>query len=116
MARASNLEREFDYYSRVNGLPPGEKEYAFAKSVGRRFRFDRAWPSERVAVELEGAVYSKGRHVRGKGFERDCEKYNLAVLLGWRVLRFTERLLRENPARCIGQVQSLLKGSETDND
>jgi hypothetical protein len=42
-----------------------------------------------VAVEFEGGIWSNGRHIRGKGYARDVEKYNLAVLEGWRVLRYT---------------------------
>jgi hypothetical protein len=30
-----------------------------------------------------------GRHTSGGGFIKDCEKYNAAALLGWRVLRYT---------------------------
>ena len=40
-------------------------------------------------VEIEGAVYARGRHTRGKGFENDCEKYNHAQLLGHDVFRFS---------------------------
>jgi very-short-patch-repair endonuclease len=56
----------------------------------RRWRFDFAWPAEKIAVECEGGTWSGGRHTRGKGYEGDCEKYNEAVILGWRVLRFTK--------------------------
>ena len=32
---------------------------------------------------------SYGRHNRAEGFAADCDKLNLAALLGWRVFRFT---------------------------
>lgn len=108
----SALERSFDFYAKVYHLPPGESEYHFAKEAGRAFRFDRAWPTKRVAVELEGGVYSGGRHVRGKGYETDCEKYGLATSLGWRLFRFTGKQLRSNPRRCIEQVRAVLESSE----
>jgi hypothetical protein len=45
----------------------------------------------RVAVEVEGGAFSGGRHTRGMGFVADCEKYNVAALDGWLVLRFVPR-------------------------
>jgi len=104
----SSLERSWDFYATLHELPLGEREHCFAKSIGRRWRFDEAWPARKVAVELEGGVYSGGRHVRPEGFEKDCEKYNAAVSLGWRVLRFTTTALRMDPIGCIDQVKELL--------
>lgn len=68
-------------------LPAPEREYRFFPE--RRWRADFAWPEHKLIVEYEGGVYTQGRHVRGKSYSRDCEKYNCAVMLGWRVLRFT---------------------------
>lgn len=55
----------------------------------RRWRFDYAIPKHKIAIEFEGGIWIKGRHNRGKGFCDDCIKYNEAVKLGWRVLRYT---------------------------
>ncbi|OGT23778.1 MAG: hypothetical protein A2W47_04320 [Gammaproteobacteria bacterium RIFCSPHIGHO2_12_38_15] len=75
------------------GLPLPEAEYRFCE---RKWRFDFAWPEKKVAVECEGGLYSGGRHVRGTGFLADMEKYNKAVLLGWKVLRYSpEQMLVE---------------------
>jgi very-short-patch-repair endonuclease len=52
----------------------------------------------RLAVEVEGGSWIAGRHVRGRGFEADCEKYNAAVLLGWRILRFTTAMIESGAA------------------
>ena len=54
----------------------------------RRWRFDYAIPEALVAIEVEGGIYAGGRHVRGAGYEKDCQKYNEAQLLGWIVLRY----------------------------
>lgn len=53
----------------------------------RRWRFDLAFPERKVAVELDGGVFSGGRHARGAGIRSDCEKFSEAAALGWRVLR-----------------------------
>ena len=66
-------------------LPTPHLEYVFAPP--RKWRFDFAWPEQKVALEVEGAVWTRGRHTRGSGFVKDMEKYNLAAIMGWRVLR-----------------------------
>lgn len=62
-------------------------EYKFLEN--RKFRFDFAIPSKKIAIEIEGGVFSGGRHTRGVGYINDMEKYNLAAVNGWAVLRFT---------------------------
>lgn len=42
------------------GLPEAESEFYFAKELGRRWRFDFAWPEQLVAVEIEGLVVYRG--------------------------------------------------------
>jgi very-short-patch-repair endonuclease len=80
------------------GLPEPWKEYKFAQVEGRMWRFDFAWLDHKVAVEIEGATWSGGRHTRGAGYASDCEKYNAAVRLGWSVLRFTTTMLKDQQA------------------
>ena len=55
----------------------------------RRFRFDWAIPQYKVAIEYEGLMSEKSGHTTVTGFTKDCEKYNLAQLEGWKVLRYT---------------------------
>lgn len=66
-------------------LPVPVREHRFAPP--RRWRFDLAWPDQRLAVEIEGGIWIQGRHNRGEGFLKDCEKYAEALCRGWRVLR-----------------------------
>lgn len=57
-------------------------------------------------MEVEGGVWVKGRHVRGVGFVRDMEKYNTAVLLGWRLIRVTPNDVMNG--KCISMLRQLL--------
>lgn len=59
-------------------------EYKFHPT--RRWRFDYFHKSG-VAIELEGGVYTGGRHTRGTGFLKDMEKYNEAASRGILVFR-----------------------------
>lgn len=63
------------------------KEYKFHPE--RRWRFDYAIPEHKIALEVEGGVWTAGRHTRPQGFLGDIEKYNMATLMGWRVFRTT---------------------------
>jgi len=85
------------------------KELGLAYRPEARFHEKRLWRFDyllyeasalikddlRVAIEIEGAIWSRGRHTRGKGFEEDCIKYDTATMMGYRVLRFsTQQVLR----------------------
>lgn len=63
------------------------KEFKFHPE--RRWRFDYAIPQYKIALEVEGGVWTQGRHTRPQGFLGDVEKYNTATLMGWRVFRTT---------------------------
>ena len=75
----------FPAYCKAAGLPVPVAEYRF--TMLRRWRFDWAWPTHRIALEVEGAVWVQGRHTRGSGFVKDMEKYNTAAAMGWRIIR-----------------------------
>ena len=61
------------------------KEHRFDPT--RRWRFDYCILDKMIAIEIEGGIYSNGRHTRGSGFEKDMEKYNTATSQGWRLIR-----------------------------
>jgi hypothetical protein len=107
----SDLEAAFDtHWTRLapKDAPAPVAQYRF--EPGRKWAFDRAWPSlnHMVAVELDGGVWTSGRHTRGQGFVNDCTKLNMATVRGWRVLRFTSTHLEQDPQGCIDQVLRLL--------
>jgi hypothetical protein len=78
------------------GLGQGIREFQF--HAGRRWRFDLAYPASMVAFEVEGGVWTGGRHTRGAGYSADCEKYSVAAALGWRVIRATTKQIRSGEA------------------
>ena len=79
---------------RSQGFPVPVFEHLFAKEIGRKWRFDVAFIDQKIAVEWEGITWygnKQSRHQSAKGFEGDCTKYREAALLGWVVLRYTQR-------------------------
>lgn len=72
------------------------------------WRFDFAWLDQRVAVEVQGGTFIGGKHGRGGGIEKDCDKHNEAMLLGWKVLLVTGAHIRQGKA--IHWIERLLKG------
>lgn len=73
-----------------------EREFKFHPE--RRWKFDFALPAQKLAVEIEGGIYSNGRHTRPEGFAADMEKYNAAAMMGWRVLRYTTEMVKSGRA------------------
>lgn len=104
----SQGEECFALHCRVSGLTP-EREYRF--DPNRRWRFDFAFPANMLAVEVEGGTWSGGRHTRGSGYAKDMEKYNAAVKLGWRVLRYSTDMVLAGTA--IEEVSEFLKTEKT---
>ena len=92
----SQLESMLALQIKCAKLPAPEREYRFDSK--RRWRYDFAWPSLKVAAECEGGTWTGGRHTTGKGFAADCEKYNTAALQGWQVFRFTGELIKSGEA------------------
>ena len=90
-------------YFNCQGLPPSSPEWRFHPE--RKWRFDFAWPEQKVAVEIEGGFFAGGRHSRGFGAKKDMEKYNSAILHGWYVLRYMpEQVCRETTTDDIKRV------------
>lgn len=81
-----------------------DREYRFHPD--RMWRFDFAIPVEKLAIEVEGYRWRRiqgvnifqSRHTSPEGFEKDCEKYNTAALLGWRVVRLSSRSIERGDA------------------
>ena len=73
---------------RATGMPMGVAEYRFHPT--RRWRFDRAWPDAKVAIEIQGLTGGAGgRHQRRDGYQIDLEKIHAAMAMGWTVIPCT---------------------------
>jgi len=82
----SDLERAFETYWRVLATDAKEpvREHVFHDDRG--WRLDFAWPSRRVAVEMQGGT-----------------------LLGWIVFYVTRGMLERDPQRVVDWVLRALK-------
>ncbi len=106
------------------GLPKPRLEYTF--HAERKWRFDMDWKlhGKLVAVEVDGGTFARpvvchncgqqvkrklkdgrwmtvregGRHNTGSGYEADREKYNEAVLYGWKVIGATSKAIQNGQA------------------
>lgn len=93
MKPPSRAEADFMAAWQALGGPDLEREYRFHPP--RRWRFDFAHLTTQTAIEIEGGVWARGRHTRGAGFVKDCEKYNQAAADGWTVFRLAGHLITD---------------------
>jgi len=104
-----NPSGKFELLWMVLRGPKLTPEYKF--DAKRKFRFDFYVESNglKVAVELEGGVFIRGRHLRPGGFLRDMEKYNLAASKGILVFRIPSHDISHKWLSPI--VQTITKGT-----
>lgn len=80
----------------------------------RRFRFDFAIQGHMIAIEYEGLNSEKSGHTTLSGYTSNCEKYNMAAIAGWRLLRYTVmnyEQVREDLTKLVTEIN--LKPSKT---
>lgn len=104
---SSDKADTFAYYWRIAtdpDLPQPEREYKFHPT--RNWRFDFAWPSLKIAVEVDGGQWLArgGRH----NTDADREKMNTAAELGWRVFRYSIDMLNKDGVSCATQAASAI--------
>ena len=99
----SALATRFLVLWKVAGGPELVAEHAFHPT--RKWRFDFACKAARCAIELDGGAFLQfgGRHGRGMGMVKDCEKYRAAADLGWRIWRFTTKCITNEAVAMTAQ-------------
>ena len=81
-----------------------EQEFKFHPT--RKWRADFHLKDKKILVEVEGGIWSNGRHTRGKGYLGDLEKYNAATMMGYQVIRFSTEQVKSGKA--IEQILKLI--------
>lgn len=69
-----------------------------------RYRFDYAHLKMRIAVEIEGGIFTGTGHTKISTYLKDMHKYNLAQLKGWIVLRYAhgqEKLIADDIRKAV---------------
>ena len=93
----------FELLLRDAGITGYVTEYHWCK---RRWRWDFAFPhlAPPVAIEID----EESSHGHWYKQSQDRQKGNAAVIAGWRLLRFSGAMLRDDPDLCIAQLKQLL--------
>ena len=73
-----------------------KQEFQFNKD--RKWRADFYLVGTNILIEVEGGIWSGGRHTRGKGYIADMEKYNSATALGYSVYRYSTEQVKSGKA------------------
>lgn len=104
----SDLEKLLLLQMKAAKLPTPVTEYRFHPT--RKWRVDFYLPDHKLAIEVEGATFAQGRHTRGVGFEKDCEKYAELMLAGIRLLRVTGKMIQDG--RALAYIERALDNGD----
>lgn len=97
--------KDYTLYLKLISQEIGEEivpEFKFHPT--RKWRFDYAIPSRKIAIEIEGGLWISGRHNRPFTMIKDFEKYNEAAKLGWRLLKYTPQQITN-----VSEISKFLK-------
>lgn len=103
----SGLEAYFEaiWPTLAAGLPVPEREHPFG-----RYRFDFAWPKEKVVLEIHGGDrMARSGHNTAAGMARDHRKQAAAVLAGWTYFCCTGSMLKDNPQEVVDWLVKALQ-------
>jgi very-short-patch-repair endonuclease len=102
-APESVLETRFLQLVRSAGLPDPVPQFQVRLSNGVIARVDFAYPSSKIAIELDGAAYHEGELAK----KRDRWRDNRLGEMEWRVLRFDWEDVTRSPADVIATMRPL---------
>lgn len=107
-------ENERLLYEILNEAYPDEWKSDCTFLHGRKYRGDAVNEKRKIIIEIEGGIWLKtpGRHNQPLGYIQDLEKYNAALIDGWKVLRYCPDTLRRAPWKIIKDVRVLCGVSE----
>ena len=71
---------------------------------GCQYFIDIAFPRIKVAIEIDGRLHETDEDL----FETDRWRQNALVRDGWRVLRFTWEMLRDNPEAVVAAIRAVI--------
>jgi very-short-patch-repair endonuclease len=96
---ASHAERRLLALLRANRITGWRRHYWLSG-----YELDVAFPSERVAIEVDGWAW----HSDAARFAADRRRQNTVVLAGWTVLRFTWHDLTSRPDAVVAEIRRAL--------
>ena len=62
--------------------------YEYKFNSLRKFKFDYANLRLKIAIEIEGGIYTGTGHAKTGKYLKDMKKYNMASIKGWILLRY----------------------------
>jgi very-short-patch-repair endonuclease len=84
----------------------------FCFDTDRLWRLDFAIPSLKIGIEVEGRDHQRLAQVK-----RDHDKFNRALILGWRILRYSAQtvMTKKRLPLILDQIKELVYDSPSEN-
>ena len=100
----STLELDCLAFLDARGLPPPEVN-TFIEAAGRTYEADIAYPAAHLLVELD----DPHSHATERAFESDRSRDRALLLAGWRTVRVTRAMLRDDVDELERDLRTLLR-------
>ena len=99
----SSLELEFDALWE-HLYPDIDLDTSLKLISERKFRFDYVHHPSKIAIEVNGGIWTMSGHSSGRGLLRDYEKLNLAQSLGYYVFLLSSEMINEQWLNLIAET------------